>query len=137
MVTVSLLQRLEEDAGKPAGAGPPSETAVIESVLTNLRLVLNSASGCCETRLDYGLSDFGALGLSHREASARLSRNIEQQIGRFEPRLRNVVVRPVDDPAHPTEFQFHIEAELVREKGSVRVAIESVLGWDGHLSLRL
>jgi type VI secretion system lysozyme-like protein len=138
MVSVSLLQRLEEESedGRQV-ADAHSEPAVIDSILTNLRLVLNSAEGCCETRVDYGLPDFGALGLSHSESAAQLAREIEKKIRLFEPRLRKTVVRPIDEDTKPTEFLFHVEAELACEDRSIRVAFESVLGCDGHMSLRM
>lgn len=134
MASISLLQRLEEVSnGSAPISSLASETAVLDSVLFNLQLVLNSAEGCCETRTDYGLSDYSTLGQSHWESATQLARNVEKQIRLFEPRLRRISVRPVDEPSRPLEFVFHVEAELAFEERLVRVTFDSVLGNDGHM----
>jgi len=134
MVSVSLLQRLEGTGIAPASGGDGNdESAVMDSVLANLRVVLNARAGCCETRPDFGLSDFNATTVSYRSMAGDIARDVENQIRLFEPRLRQVVVRPVADRSLGLDLVFHVSAELAYEDRAVRVRFDSVLGSDGHI----
>lgn len=134
MVSVSLLQRLEKRPSELTASNEDSqESAVFDSVLKDLRILMNSARGCCETRPDYGLSDFNSHGESLRGAIGLIARDIERQVKRFEPRLRNVVVRATQDEDRPLEFIFHVDGELAYNDKSVPVKFASVLGSDGHI----
>lgn len=134
MVSVSLLQRLEGDHRRSAGpSGNLDETAVADSILADLRVLLNSRQGCCESRADYGLSDFDAAADNYRNAIAAIARDVEKQIKLFEPRLRNVFVRSIEDKTRPLEVVFHVAAELAFRDRTVKVSFDSVLGSDGHM----
>ena len=134
MVAVSLLQRLEGDQSHAAGASRvEDETAVTDSILASLRIILNSRQGCCETRPDFGLMDFEAAAQNYRNAVAMIGRDVERQIRLFEPRLRNVMVRTVEDTTRPLELVFHVSGELAYADRTVRVTFDSVLGSDGHM----
>lgn len=135
MVSVSLLQRLEDDASAPSAAGEPDEAAVMDSVLANLQIILNSRQGCCETRDDFGLTDFNSVSENFRNSIVLVARDVERQIRHFEPRLRNVFVRAIEDKTRPLDLVFHIDAELNHKDRIVRVAIDSVLGTDGQIRL--
>ena len=134
MVSVSLLQRLESEAA-PGAPAPDfeDESAVMDSILASLRTILNSKQGCCETRPDYGLTDFNAFGETYQKAVALIARDIENQVRQFEPRLRNVVVRSVQDKSRLLEFVFHIDADLAYDGRKVPVKFNSVLGSDGQM----
>lgn len=139
MVSVSLLQRLEGDSAVASHSGEAransarNESGVTESILANLRILLNSRQGCCETRPDYGLTDFSAASQNFRNSMSLMARDVEQQIRHFEPRLRNVVVRAVEDKMKPLELVFHVDGDLAFGDRTVRVAFNTVLGNDGHM----
>jgi type VI secretion system protein len=135
MVAVSLFERLERDKGD--GTSLPaadSESAIMDSVMNNLNILLNSRQGCCETRTDYGLSDFNA---THDISGAlpAIAREVEGQIRSFEPRLRNVLVRPIDDKTKVGELIFHISGEIAYADRTVRISLDSILGNNGHMRL--
>jgi len=135
MVSVSLLVRLERDMGTMVNAsGSATDSAVMDSVLGNLREILNSRQNCCETRPDYGFPDLMATK-DLRGSMHLIAREVEKQIRMFEPRLRNVLVRPVDDKARLAELIFHISGELAYEGRTVRIVFDSVVGSDGHVRL--
>jgi type VI secretion system protein len=134
MVSVSLLQRLEGDHVRSAGpSGHFDETAVTDSILADMRVLLNSRQGCCESRTDYGLMDFEAAAENYRNAITMIARDVEKQIRLFEPRLRNVMVRGLEDKTRPLEVVFHVTAELAYKDRTVKVRFDSVLGSDGHM----
>jgi len=131
---VSLFQRLEEDVTLDDFKSPDeAQNALMDSVLADLRILLNSMAGCCETRPDFGLADFNSVFQSHRDTAQELCRDIERQIRLFEPRLKNPMVRVIDDPDRPLEFVFSVEAQLNYAGRSVRVRIDSVLDSSGQV----
>lgn len=132
MVSVSLLQRLELDGAGVQRTDHSDDSAVLDSILSNLQLILNSRKGCCETRPDFGLSDFNATA-DYRSLFVSIARDVERQLRNFEPRLRNVSVQPVEDRTRPLEFVFHVNGELADDGRTVRVAFDSVLGSDGRM----
>ncbi|WP_395174991.1 type VI secretion system baseplate subunit TssE [Roseibium alexandrii] len=135
-MAVSLFQRLEGDVLKNEFKSlDQHEAALMDSILTDLRILLNSMAGCCETRPDYGLTDFNAVNQSHKDTAAELCRDIEQQIIKFEPRLSNPVVRTIEDPNRPLEFVFNVEADLKYGTRQVRVRFDSVLDSSGKVRL--
>ncbi|MCJ8518559.1 type VI secretion system protein [Pseudorhizobium tarimense] len=132
MVSVSLLQRLGHDSASAGTTEYTEDSAVLESILRNLQTILNSRKGCCETRPDFGLSDFNATS-DYRSSLTAIARDVERQIRAFEPRLRNVFVQPIEDKTRLLEFVFHVDGELADEERTVRVRFDSVLGSDGRI----
>lgn len=132
MASVSLLQRLELDGIGAEGPRRLDDSAVLDSILSNLLMILNSRKGCCETRPDFGLSDFNATS-DYRSLISSIARDVERQLRGFEPRLHNVSVQPIEDKTRPLEFIFHINGELADDDRTVRVAFDSVLGSDGRM----
>ena len=71
--------------------------------------------------LAWGLDGIGTYSPSSEDDQRRLANQITRLIERFEPRLENVVVTPVESK---TEFRFTLEASLVRQGGgAVRLRI--------------
>ncbi len=133
-MAISLFQRLETDLTEDAFRSDDQfESALLDSILADLRILLNSMAGCCETRPDFGMADFNAVSQSRQDTASELCRDIERQIRMFEPRLKNAVVRMVEDDAKPLEFMFNVEAELVSRTRSVRIRFDSVLDSSGQI----
>lgn len=71
--------------------------------------------------LAWGLEGIGTYSPSSEDDRRRLANQIARLIERFEPRLENVVVTPVESS---TEFRFTLEASLVHQGGGgVRLRI--------------
>ncbi len=71
--------------------------------------------------LSWGLEGIGNFSPASEDDQRRLADQITRLINRFEPRMENVVVTPID---HDTEFRFTVEASLVRRGGgAVRLRI--------------
>lgn len=134
MIAVSLLERLERDGGDVSSSRTSMESAIMASILRNVQVTLNSHQGSCETRPEYGLSD---LNSTHdlRGALPAIAREVEAQIRMFEPRLRNVLVRPIEDKSRVAELIFQISAEIAYPDRTVRISLDSILGSNGHMRL--
>jgi type VI secretion system protein len=134
MIAVSLLERLERDGGDASSSRTSKESAIMDSIMKNVQGILNSHQGCCETRPEYGLSDLNNTG-DLRGALPAIARDVEAQIRLFEPRLRNVLVRPIEDKTRIAELIFHISAEIAYPDRTVRISLDSILGSNGHMRL--
>lgn len=136
MAARTLIERIVQ---APEGARPPAgvdRTGAVDSVLANLKDVLNSRAGCAETRPDLGVPDFNDLVGKFPDAIHIIARAVKEQIDRFEPRLASVSVRHVEDPDNPLNLVFEIHAALVVDELQGRVTFETVLGDDGFMQVR-
>ncbi|MDQ0314292.1 type VI secretion system baseplate subunit TssE [Amorphus orientalis] len=134
---LTLLERLDAaQTGRPVSRGDIDPSAVVESVMANLQLVLNSREGCCETRPDFGVPDFNSFLGQFPDALPAISRTVREQIRAFEPRLTEVDVKFIPDPDQPLSLNFHITAKLIVDDKSRPVSFETVFTDDGHVSLR-
>ncbi len=101
---------------------------IIDSVRTDMEELLNTRQSqglqdksFPEVRnsiVTYGLPDFSSIPNLWGVASDSLGKLIEEQIAKFEPRLRNVRAILVDDSSGSSNrrVQFHIEARLCLDR---------------------
>jgi type VI secretion system protein ImpF len=75
----------------------------------------------------YGLSDFTGHNPKASSVRQQLRLQIERTISRFEPRLRNVVVRLEADAETERTLRFRISAVLIVEPLSEPVTFDTVL----------
>lgn len=133
----SLFERLE--AAREPGVGSPETTPVRslpDSVLTNVRAILNARQGCCETRPDYGMPDLNDISREASETIPAIARAVKLQLETFEPRLRQVQVRPLPLSDAPGEFAFSVSAVLIDGGDGEAMRFDTVLGNDRQMRLR-
>ncbi len=130
-VRVALLERLASPPGRHVD---DDQAAVMRSVLASLRRVLNSREGSAAAQPDFGLQSPHEL-LQNWPASRELAlTTIRRCLQRFEPRLTDIVVRPVPYTPGDTAISFQIAARLVGP-GRVPVSLTTALSADGRVSL--
>ncbi|WP_449411565.1 type VI secretion system baseplate subunit TssE [Methylobacterium komagatae] len=130
----SLFERLE--AARGPGAAVPSEPSLAESVLASIRQILNARQGCCQTRRDLGLPDLTAIAQESSETVPAIERAVKAQIERFEPRLRQVSVRPSFEPDNVGSLTFAISAIPVSGSRRDAVSFDALIDQDGQVHLR-
>jgi type VI secretion system protein len=132
----SLSERLElSTADRPFRASPFDRSALLESVLENVRRIFNERRGSCETRLDYGMPDLNdTLGQGGTPASLALL--VQQIMMSFEPRLSDPVVRFTPDPDNLLSINFRVSAVLRYGDDSERVSFDTVLSDDKRVRVR-
>jgi len=112
-----LLARLSSNT-------PERRIEAVESVLENLRSLLNMRVGSAPTAPLMGVPDFTDLVHSFPGSALTLSKAIRATILTYEPRLQSVLVRhvPVDVPM---VVRFEVSAQLVdKSKSAVRFQTE-------------
>jgi type VI secretion system protein len=101
---------------------PPDE---VQSILENLRAILNTRIGDSTSASGFGIIDLADLVHNFPNAAQIMEKSIRATVGEYEPRLKQVRVRllPSEDPL---KLVFEIAARLAgdRHQGMVRVRTE-------------
>ncbi|MGY8668610.1 type VI secretion system baseplate subunit TssE [Bradyrhizobium sp. UFLA05-109] len=133
----SLIERLEEAAVTLVPSQNHFSFARLQaSILENLRRILNSRQGCCETRPDYGMPDLNDAIGQGIDAVRAVARMLKQEIETFEPRLGNVSIRFHVDPGKPLQLTFHVTAMVNFNDQVQRVSFDTILSDDRRVLLR-
>ena len=113
-----------ESGGTAARAGYGIEQVIIavrrdlEDLLNTHRAIIKLPEEFIEIRtspVGYGIPDFGSLPSATNRQRESIGRMVEDIIGRFEPRLREVKVHVIDNKRgsnHHLNVRFQIEARL-------------------------
>ncbi|EFQ4792739.1 type VI secretion system baseplate subunit TssE [Salmonella enterica] len=105
----SLFERIRE-AAKPSVRRKPEE-ALLRSIQSNLRNVLNTRSGSCYGSPELGISDLNDESLASQNIRNATARMIRECTRRYEPRVSCVMVTTgTQDEYAPLELRFHIVA---------------------------
>ena len=128
---VALLERL---AAPVARHVDDDQAAVVRSVIFNLRRVLNSREGSAGAQPDLGLPSPHELlqnwPISREAALTAVRRCVE----RYEPRLTEVVVRPVPYSPGDTALSFQVSARLIGP-GRTPVTLTTAVTSEGRVAL--
>lgn len=104
---------------------PSRTTDEIESILGNLRAILNTRVGDSPAADEFGIVDLSDLVHNFPDAAQVMQRSIRNAVSKYEPRLRGIRVRlvPSEDPLR---LVFEVSARLATDKrrGTVRVITE-------------
>jgi type VI secretion system protein len=132
----SLSERLEASTDdRPFRATPFDKSALLESVLENIRRIFNERRGSCETRLDYGMPDLNDV-LGQGGTPASLALIVQQIMTSFEPRLSDPVVRFTPHPDDPLSINFRVSAVLHYGDDIERVAFDTVVSDNKRVRVR-
>lgn len=132
---LTLLERLarpEESSGRSVHE---NTARLAESVLANLKRLLNSRHGHALIQPDYGIPEISEFVYSMPESLAEMRRALKSTIEKYEPRLRNVQVKHV---ASEDVFllRFEITAELVTAREKASVWLETLIESSGQVEVR-
>ncbi len=132
----SLFERLERTR---EGIGPrlagPVGPPLPDSVLANVRQILNARQGCCQIRQDFGLPDLTSIADEASEIVSSIAKAVATQLERFEPRLRHVRVKPSAEGGRIGEMAFTISAVPVDGGRRETLSFDAVVDQDGQIRL--
>ena len=134
MADRSLLERLVSSEQTVNPLGRLNRSVLAHSILSNLSRLFNARRGSCLARPDYGLTDFNDTLLTGGDATTLIARAIKQQIDLFEPRLTQVMVRPVPTPDDPLAMRFNITGRIRLLDGE-RILFSTTLADDGRMKV--
>ena len=132
----TLTERLEAvSLDRPYRPAAFDKSVLVDSVLNNMRRILNERRGSCETRADYGIPDLNDV-LGQGGTTAELAQIVQEMIRAFEPRLSDPVVRFTPDPDNPLTINFRISAVLHFGDESERVTFDTIVSEDKRVRVR-
>lgn len=133
----SLLERLAEPDPPARRSAQEDLSRLVDSVLANLRRVLNSRHGITMIREDYGIPDLADVVHNLPEALGKMRAAIKTAIENYEPRLSHVRVKSLETPSDDLlVFRFQIMAQLVTSESGGSVRFETRIDPTGEVSLR-
>ena len=132
----SLLDRLRAPEPDAARTIHENTNRLAESVMQNLRRLLNSHHGIAPIREDYGIPPICDVLHSFPDAIAGMRKAIKATIENYEPRLRRVNVKHVDVAEDPLALNFEITAELVTEEEKASVWISTRIDGSGQVRVK-
>jgi len=116
----------------------PSDTRSIdpfESVLENLRVVLNARQGGALAVDDFGVPDFTDTMHALPHGTNELCESLRRTIASFEPRLTGISVRPSAEQEPGTTLRFAISARLVDASSKRVVRFETCFRAGGRIEV--
>ncbi|HLI77409.1 MAG TPA: type VI secretion system baseplate subunit TssE [Acidobacteriaceae bacterium] len=137
----TLLDLLTQKMGGSRDTGAEAPGSYEDSLAANLQLLLNTRrqddlvppefEECAASVLNFGVIDLtGRGGLQTPAEQMRLCRSFEQAVRLFEPRLRQVSVRPVEQKDRNLSVRFRLEAwaEAIEERITFEVRLKRDTG---------
>ena len=132
----TLLERLRNP-------GPPGERKmrasnreIVDSILKNLQLMLNTTQGNCLTDLKYGLPHLTTVQSEMPVSVRGFLSALKGSLERCEPRLKNVRVQHVPSRDNRMELRFQISGLIMDEDERTSVRFETCLTDDGKMEIR-
>lgn len=116
----------------------PSESSPIdpfESVLANLRVLLNARQGGALSVSDFGVPDFTDTMHALPHGTNELCESLRKTIATFEPRLTGVSVRASTEQEPGTALRFAISARLVDTANKRVVRFETCFRAGGRIEV--
>jgi len=132
----SVLDRLRHPEPESRRTIRENTTVLAESVMANLRRLLNSRHGIAPIAADYGIPDLCDVIHDFPDAISWMRKSIKTAIETYEPRLRRVAVKHVTSEDDPLALRFEITAELVTEEEKASVWIETRIDGSGEVQVK-
>jgi type VI secretion system lysozyme-like protein len=132
----TLLERLRDPGPGHQRESRVPTSAIFESVLANLRNVLNTNQGNCLTDNRYGLPHMSTIRGTMPWSIAGFAAAIRNTIERHEPRLSNVRVRHAPGSDRGMALRFEISALVQDEDSRTPVRFETYADDEGRMFVR-
>jgi type VI secretion system protein len=132
----NLLDRLRDPEPESSRTIHQDTRRLSQSVLENLRRLLNSRQGIVSTQPDYGIPDLVDVIHNFPDAIHGMRKAIKATIEKYEPRLRRVNVKHVESPDDPLALRYEITAELVTDEEKASVWIQTRIDGSGEVEVK-
>ena len=112
----------------PSGDPAPQRGGRLESIRGHLSILLNTRRGAIPHLPDYGLPDSTEVSMRDRYSIVNFGRAIEETVRKYEPRLMQVRVKPIElDPDAVGDFRlgFLLEARILKESTRLRALFKT------------
>jgi len=130
-----LFERMTDPEPPEARHRGLNTRRLTESVVRYLGKMMNSRHGCTQIQPDFGIPDLNEFMYSFPESLGMMRSAIQQAIEKYEPRLKSVRVRFIENPDKPLDIHFQITAQLITEDKPIPIAFSTRTGSTGGLEV--
>ncbi len=99
-----------------------------ESVIIHLRKLMNCRHGCTLIQSDYGIPDLNEFIFAFPDSLSYMRKAVQQTIEKYEPRLKSVRVKYVENPDNPLDIHLEITAQLLTDDQPVPISFSTHTG---------
>lgn len=134
MSRLRFLERLRHAHARGEERNSVDAGDIIQSVTNHLSRMLNTRQGNTVLDQTFGMPDFSALGSGFSATDLpRIEHELSAFISRCEPRLQQVRVRHVPNPAQPLQLAFLLDAELITDAQAIPIHWTTLVEPSGHV----
>jgi type VI secretion system lysozyme-like protein len=105
-------------------SGLQAENSELNSILSNLKNILNTRKGYGSILRDFGIRDMNEY-ISRDHIALVVIEEVKANIKKYEPRVELVSMTRVDDK-NPLRLSFQIECRLQETRQSLRMVLDTV-----------
>ena len=132
----TLLERLRNPDPPGERRMHASTSEVFDSILANLRDILNTNEGNCMIDEQYGLPHMTSVRLGIPWTIGGFANSIRNTVERHEPRLSNVRVRHAPGADRDAALRFEISGIVQDEDGRTNVRFETYADDEGRMRVK-
>jgi type VI secretion system protein len=99
-----------------------------ESVIIHMRKLLNCRHGCTLVQPDYGIPDLNEFVFAFPDSLNFMRKAVQQAIEKYEPRLRSVRVKYLENPDNPLDLHLEITAQLLTDDKPIPISFSTHMG---------
>jgi type VI secretion system protein len=130
-----LFERMTDPESPGARRRGIDTRTLTESVVHYLAKMMNSRHGCTLIQPDFGIPDLNEFMYAFPESLGMMRTAIQQAIEKYEPRLKSVRIRYIENPDRPVDIHFQITAQLITEDETIPVSFSTRTGSSGGLDV--
>jgi len=99
-----------------------------ESVIIHLRKMMNCRHGCTLIQADYGIPDLNEFVFAFPDSLSFMRKAVQQAIEKYEPRLKSVRVKYLENPDNPLDLHLEITAQLLTDDKPLPISFSTHVG---------
>lgn len=131
-----LIERIRIREKNPARSATEDPNKIIDSILKHLQKILNTRRGSVPIAADFGVPDFTDFLRAYPDTLREVEQSLRQTISKYEPRLKAVRVNFIPNEEDVFSLSFQIFGKLAGDYKDRPVMFESMMGYDGKISIR-
>ena len=132
----SLLERLRRPDRSSERRGADGLQEMADSILRHLQRMLNTRQGNALTVPDYGVPDLTDLARGFPESASTLEDALRACIEKYEPRLRDVMVRYKQSTGDALSLSFEVTGRLAASGEDAGVWFLTTVDPDGRVDVK-
>lgn len=131
-----LLERIARWEGGDERRNLASADLMVESIVRHLQRILNTRQGSVPIDPMFGVPDFTNLASAYTSSlNDQIERDIRSLVDRYEPRLKNVTLKMLEERPDALSLSFELTGSVVIDDRMVPVRMSTSIGSQGRIRI--